>query len=207
MNEPYREHPSEEALERFLLNMSPEEELEILESHVLACGYCVDQLETLETQIAATRLALQKWKKQRILKRSWLKLRVAGNGWFTIPTLSFAATGAVAAAGQFYFRSRVTSPLRRIVHETVVVVRRTSLHMHLNAAGLNPGAIAIELADFKGSIVWKGTSVIRHDPIDVSLPALHMAAPTICASIPAPSWNGGGSPQRIRSRREMDHVV
>ena len=59
MNEPYREHPSEEALERFLLNMSPEEEVEGFETHILACGYCIEQLETLETQIAATRLALQ----------------------------------------------------------------------------------------------------------------------------------------------------
>ena len=59
MNEPFREHPSEEALERFLLNHSPEEELESVETHILVCGYCVEQLETLETQIAAARIALQ----------------------------------------------------------------------------------------------------------------------------------------------------
>ena len=69
MSDSYRDHPNEEALERFLLNTSPEEELEILESHILACGECVGLLKTLENEIAATRLALrQLLEVERILK-------------------------------------------------------------------------------------------------------------------------------------------
>ncbi len=44
--------------------------------------------------------------------------------------------------------------------------------MHLNAAGLNPGTIVVELADSKGSIVWQGTSVVRNDTVDVTLPRI-----------------------------------
>jgi hypothetical protein len=69
MNESYRDHKDDEALERFLLNMSSEEELEILESHIIACGYCIERLETLETDIGAIRLALRQTEAvNRILK-------------------------------------------------------------------------------------------------------------------------------------------
>lgn len=60
LQQTHLEHPDEEALERFLLNMSPDEEREILETHVLACESCLDQLDALEIDIAATRLALSK---------------------------------------------------------------------------------------------------------------------------------------------------
>jgi hypothetical protein len=172
MNEPYREHPSEEALERFLLNTSPEEELEILETHVLACGYCVEQLETLETQIAATRLALQTLEAQRTSKRS-AAASSRWKSWFTIPKLSFAATGAVAVAGAIFFsipRDVAITAYRGT--ETAIVSEGRPLHMHLNAAGLNPGAIAVELANAQGSLVWKGTSVVRNDSINVTLPRI-----------------------------------
>jgi hypothetical protein len=59
MNDLHREHPGQESLERFLLNMLSKGELGILETHILACGHCVEQLEHLETEIAATRLALK----------------------------------------------------------------------------------------------------------------------------------------------------
>ena len=172
MNESYREHPSEEALERFLLNMSPEEELESVETHVLACGRCVDQLETLETQIAATRLALQSLETKRNSKSS-VETSSSWKSWFTIPRLSFAATGAAAAAGAILFsipRDVAITAYRGT--ETAIVSEGRPLHMHLNAAGLNPGTIVVELADSKGSIVWQGTSVIRNDTVDVTLPRI-----------------------------------
>jgi len=172
MNESHCEHPNEEALERFLLNMSAEEEIESVETHVLACGYCIDQLETLETQIAATRLALQtleaKWN-----SKSSAKAASRWKSWFTIPRLSLAATGAVAAAGALFFSipRHVTIAAYR-GSETAIVSEGRPLHMHMNAAGLTAGPVALELADKKGSIVWKGTSVIRHDTIEVTLPRL-----------------------------------
>ena len=52
-------HPSEEALERFLMNTSGPEELEATETHILCCDECLDQCETLEVEIALTRVALK----------------------------------------------------------------------------------------------------------------------------------------------------
>jgi len=177
MNEPYREHPNEEALERFLLNMSSEGELETVETHVLACEYCVDQLETLETQIAATRLALQKLESKPASKRS-----VDRSGhwrtWFTLPKLSFATAGLAMAAGAILFSiPRDVNITAYRGSETAIVSEGRPLHMHLNAAGLDPGPVAVELANKKGSIVWKGTSSIARDTVDVHLPRITESGP------------------------------
>jgi len=177
MNQPYREHPDEEALERFLLNMSSEEEIETLETHVLACEYCVDQLETLETQIAATRLALQKLESRPASRRSvdrfgsWKNL-------FTIPKLSFATAGLAVAAGAILFSiPRDVSITAYRGSETAIVSEGRPLHMHLNAAGLDPGHVAVELTNKNGSIVWKGSSSIAHDTVDVNLPRITQSGP------------------------------
>jgi hypothetical protein len=177
MNERFREHPSEEALERFLLNMSPEEEIETVETHVLACGYCVRQLETLETQIAATRLALHELEKEGASKRPDSHFS-RWKSWFTIPKLSFAATGAVAvlAAVSFSIPRDVTLTAYRGA-ETAIVSEGRPLRMHLNAEGLQPGPIQVELADSNGSVVWAGPSVIRNDKVVVTLPRITRSGP------------------------------
>jgi hypothetical protein len=179
MNEPYREHPSEEALERFLLNTAREEELEIVETHIFACDYCVEQMETLETQIAATRLAFKELKEEKALKKQ-PERSGRWKGWFTIPKLSFATAAAVMAAGAVLFMiPRDVSITAFRGTETPIVSEWRPLHMHLNAASLVPGPVTVELADQQGSILWKGTSMIRHDAVDVTLPRITRSGPHV----------------------------
>ncbi len=68
MQEPYIDHPTEEALERFLLHHSEEQELEIVETHILACESCVSRLESLESDIAASKLALRQFQAKHAAK-------------------------------------------------------------------------------------------------------------------------------------------
>jgi hypothetical protein len=175
----YPEHPSEETLERFLLNNLSELELEELETHVLACGHCVGQLEGLEMQITATRMALQSLEAQRVAQTS-LRPISRWKSWFTIPKVSFAATGLVAAAAAVLFSipQNVTLAAYR-GSETAVVSEGRPVHVHLNAAGLDAGGIAIELADRQGSIEWKGISVIRpnSETLDLTLPRITKSGP------------------------------
>jgi len=177
MNESYREHPNEEALERFLLKTSSEEELEDLETHILMCGPCIERLEILQIQIAAARLALQSLEAKRYSK-SPIQTSSSWKTWFTIPRLSFAATSAVAAIGAILFSipRDVTITSDRGT-ETAIVSEGRPLHMHLNAAGLNPGTVAVELADSQGATVWKAISAVRHDNVDVSLPRITQSGP------------------------------
>ena len=53
------DHPSEEALERFLLHDIRGHELVRLEGHILACERCIACLEDIELDVAATKLALR----------------------------------------------------------------------------------------------------------------------------------------------------
>jgi len=173
MNEPFREHPDEEALERFLLNMSSDEEVEALELHVLGCEDCVEHLETLETDIAATRIALKQLEAvERILKspvKGWSRW---GNR-LAFPRWSFVASGTLAAAAVIFclVPRDVTITTYRGT-ETAVVSQRWPLRIHLNGEGLPPGPVSVELLDNVGTIVWRGISLVRDEKVTVTLPRI-----------------------------------
>jgi hypothetical protein len=177
MTEPYLEHPSEDDLERFILNMTSESELETLEGHVMSCEHCVEQLEALQIRVAATRLALQNLEAKAASEKSVEPAR-SWRGWFTIPRLSSAAAGALAFAGAILcsIPSNVSITAFRGT-ETTIVSEWRPLRMHLNADGLNPGAVAVELVDNNGSIIWKGPAAVRQDKVDVDLPRLTKSGP------------------------------
>ena len=157
MTDPYREHPNEEALERFLLKNSSAEELEVVETHLFACEACVEHLEALETQIAATKLALASLEAKRILKET-AKISGTWRSWFTTPRLSYATAfaGLVLGAIIFSLPRDVTITAYR-GSETVIVSQWRPLHLHLNAAGLPAGPTSVEIVDVNGSTIWRGT--------------------------------------------------
>ena len=174
MNEPYDEHPTEEALERFLLNMLSDEELGALELHILGCEDCVEQLETLETDIAATRLALRQSEAfERIMKKGPAKGWSVRGSWLAFPRWSLAASGALAAVGVILFLipQDVTIAAYRGT-ETTVVSQRWPVRIHLDGEGLPPGPVTVELIDNVGTIVWRGTSIVREEKVKVTLPRI-----------------------------------
>ena len=136
-----REHPHEDELERFLLNTSSEEELETLGPNILARGYCIELLETLENEIGATRLALrQLLAAEQILKRS--KGYSRRWGWLDFRRGSFAAGGALAAgAVVLSFTPRDVNVVAYRGTETTVVSEGRWLRVHLNTESLAPGIV------------------------------------------------------------------
>lgn len=175
--EQYLEHPNEEALERFLLRRSEEPEIEMVETHILACDACVERLEILETQIAATKIALQEFQMQAERKASAREKRPwRGNrSWkpgFGTAGLSFAGAVACLAlvVGLFSPAQVHLSAYRGI--ETPLVPEWRPLHMHLNATDLANGPVAVQLVNGEGAEIWKGASAIRNDQVDVNMPRL-----------------------------------
>lgn len=169
--EQYLEHPNEEALERFLLRRSEEPELEMVETHILACDSCVERLEILETQIAATKIALEQFQLEAQRKASAREKRP----WrFRFGTAGLSFAGAVAcvalALGMFSPAQVHLSAYRGV--ETSRVPEWRPLHMHLNATDLANGPVAVQLVDGQGSQVWKGLSVVRNDQVDVHVPRI-----------------------------------
>jgi hypothetical protein len=172
MNDRYSDHPDEEALERFLLQQCSEEELELVETHVLACESCVTQLESLELDIAATKMALERLEAGPPRKQM-AKAASAWKSWFTIPRLSLAGGAAALACGAILLSVPHDVALTAYRGtESAIVSEWRPLHLHLNAADLSEGPVQVELVDRLGSQLWKGPSAVRRDTIDVHLPRI-----------------------------------
>ena len=61
------DHPTEDELERYILDRSRDEELEGLETHILACESCVT-IQDLEFEINVTKLALQDFRREQLAR-------------------------------------------------------------------------------------------------------------------------------------------
>jgi len=177
MTNPYSDHPTEEALESFLLNRLPEAELEIVETHILACELCVEQLENLEILIAATKTAaiepaakqthlrfvnaVQNWKEQF----SFFRLSLAGAfSALTVGAVLFSVPGEVSL-------SAYRGP------ETPTVASWRPVRLNLNATDLAEGPVVVELVDNRGLSVWRGPSTVRNDEVKVTLPRITKEGP------------------------------
>ncbi len=171
MQNSYLEHPPEETLERFLLNQSQEEELEVVETHILACESCVSKLEALEIQIGAMKLALAELQgKQRA--KEIAKARNPWKNWFTVPKLSWASATAVLALALFVFVPRNVDLTSYRGSGNVIVPAGHPLRLHLNANDLPEGPVTVEIVDATGTQIWKGAAAIRHDRVDVAVPSI-----------------------------------
>src|SRR5205823_12460915 len=129
------EHPTEEALERFLLHQSEEPEIALVETHILACESCVDRLEALEMQIAATRIALAELQRDSHAKQATSEKR-SWRGWFGIGGLSFAGAAACAVLAIALFTPAQVQLSAYRGTETSSVPEWRPLHMHLQTADI-----------------------------------------------------------------------
>lgn len=176
----YLEHPDEEILERFLLHRSDEEELEVVETHILACESCVSRLETLEIQIAATKLALQQIRQNEAAADA-APGTAARRAWFSLPKLSLAAGMAAAAVVILvvpHARKDIALPVAEVNlvanrgSETTAVPKDRPLHLLMNANDLNQKQLTVQLVDANGKVSWNGVTAIEQDRAAVNLPKI-----------------------------------
>lgn len=177
MQEPYIDHPAEEALERFLLHHCQEPELEVLETHILACESCVSRLESLESDIAASKIALREFQAQQAAKpanaRSWRE-------WLTIPKFSFAGALAALVLGivlipRFAQRPAPVPEISLFANrgpESAVWPENQPVHVHLNARDLAEGRVIVQLVDSSGSQVWRSAATVEQDHVAITVPRI-----------------------------------
>ncbi len=187
----YYDHPTEEALERFLLHQCLASELDTVETHILACESCVARLETLEVQIAVTKTALQEMTQVRRVpepekERRWTT-------WFKFPVLSWAAAGTVAAALAIaaFIPAQVSLSAYRGT-EISVVPQWRPLAVHLNASGLGEGLVATQLVNAQGTEIWRGNSAVSGDRVELHLPRLTASGNYFLRLYEPPNRNHGG---------------
>ena len=171
------EHPTEETLERFLLHQMQEEELENMETHILACDSCVARLEELEIQIAATKIALAELHNQTVAE-NYAKQSSSRWNWFRSHGWSLAgATAALALAITITPRFANVAPFETEVSayrgsETIAIPAGRPLLLHLNAKDLPAEPVSVEVVNAEGNQVWKGSNAINHEKVDAKLPEL-----------------------------------
>jgi hypothetical protein len=176
MNEPYRDHPTEDALERFLFNQSGEEELEVVESHFLACDACITRLEALELDIRARKMALQGQLAEEAARQADLAAKKRSFfGWLTLPQISFAGAALAACAFAVTFLSvpREVNLVAERGNETQTVSEWVPLHLHLQAREIKPGPVTVEVVDLAGEKIWRGAAAVRNEEIEVQAPRLN----------------------------------
>jgi anti-sigma factor RsiW len=179
MQNTYLEHPAEEVLERFILHQSDETELDVVETHVLACESCVDRLEALELQIAATKTALQEFHMESV-ERALSNQGTSWRSWLTMPKLSMAGSAAALALGLFLVPQFVNShaPVAQVSLvayrglETPVVPKDHTLQVHLNANDLSESKVQVELVDDRGSDLWQGVATVQGDEVELTVPKI-----------------------------------
>jgi hypothetical protein len=173
MNAPNRDHPHEDALERFLLGQSEEEELEAVETHLMACEACVTRLETLEFDIAATKVALQIMRSEEAKKLEAVPTR-GWTAWFTAPRLSWVGVAMAACA----ILITVAAAPREVTlaayrgTESISVLEWRPLQMHLKAIDIPAGPVGIEVVNSRGATIWQGQAAAKNDNIDVRVPPI-----------------------------------
>ncbi len=205
MTNAYCEHPSEEALERFLLHRSGDQEVDILETHILACESCITRLESLETELATLKTALLASEEERIQKElnpatsSW-------KAWFTIPRLSWGAAacaalaiGLVAIPETVHKLHLTSSPTAAVAEgdlsacrsgdgsgtdlstcrgaETATLPEGRPLSLRVDTTDIPAGPIDVQVVNSSGSEVWHGQSTVTNERAQVKLPQLSQAGP------------------------------
>jgi hypothetical protein len=178
-------HPTEEALERFVLHQSQEAELEILETHILACESCVTRLEDLDVCLAATKLALNEILAQNGVKATANERPSWRRNWFTVRNFSLAGTVAALALGigivpQMIRRTVPVSEVTLSAYrgmEASVVPEGHRLHVRLETADLAEGPVSASIVNSTGAEIWSGTTVIRHEQVEITVPPVTEAGP------------------------------
>jgi hypothetical protein len=203
MTDSYLEHPNEEALERFLLHRSEDQELEVVETHILACESCVTRLESLELQINDLKAALGSWEEQRIQNELNPK-RSSWKNWFSMPNLSWAGAACAALILGLTFiphslRNTPSAPGSIQVAadlsacagsngsdtdlatcrgvEIATLPENRPLNLRLDATDIPEGPVDVQVVSSDGSEFWQGQTTVSNQRAQVKLPQISQPGP------------------------------
>jgi|SRR5579884_466188 len=197
MTNPYLSHPDEEALERFLLRRSDERELEIVETHILACDGCVARLEKLESQLADLKLAFEAAREQELEAALHPKTSF-WQKWLTVPRLSWAAGACAALAvalvvvpGTLHFgkdaqiaEESVSACAASDVNlascrgnEAAVFPANRPMVVNIDTTDIAAGPVDAQVVDASGRELWHGQTTVQNQRARVTLPKFSEAGP------------------------------
>jgi hypothetical protein len=165
------DHPLSNLLERFVSRRCTEDELEVIESHILACDLCLTKLEQLENEIAPLNQfvlgQLPRGKPATEKARFWER-------WLCIPNLSWASAVGVLAVAFCTIGFIPTDVQLRAERADVTFIVPEWRHTHLRFTdeGLPAGTLQAEVTDESGNVLWSKTVNNNNGLVDLDLPII-----------------------------------
>jgi hypothetical protein len=167
-------HLTESALEEYAFQRLPEDQIELTETHLLACESCVNRLEEMETYIGAMKRGLRALQADQTLNH----VVTVPSTLLRFPSLRWAAVAALLAVGvcvPVLVRNNAPTALVSLHayrgSEAVTVPRLRETTLLIDARDLPREAVRVQVVDAFGAVVWTGTTKIEGDSARVVLPA------------------------------------
>ena len=197
MTNPYLAHPNEEALERFLLRRSDDQELEVIETHILACEGCITRLETLEAQLADLKTALVAVREEQ-LQAQFAPRPSFWKKWLTFQHVSWAGAACAALAVAFVVVPGVRRPnngaliAERSVSacaasdanlascrgvEAATLPAGTPLRLKLDTTDIPAGPVDAQVVNGNGREIWEGQTAVANQRAELKLPRIGEPGP------------------------------
>ena len=168
------DHPTEDALERYLLQRVPEHDLEGIETHVLSCDSCLDKLEALDIYVNAVKLALRASMPQEADTPAYT--RASQRPWLAFPGLSWVAAAALIAVCVSVPNITRQNPEVTLTayrgSDGPVILPHRSTPLVLDALDLPDGTVLAQVVDVFGTQVWTGRTDVHNRQARLLLPGL-----------------------------------
>jgi hypothetical protein len=196
MTNPNLAHPNEEALERFLLRRSDDQELELVETHILACEDCITRLEALETQLVDLKTALVAARDEQLQQQFAQRPSFWGK-WLTFRHVSWAGAACAALAVAFVVTPGVRHPNSIPVTErslsacaasdanlascrgveTAALPAGTPLSLRLDTTDIPAGPVDAQIVNGNGREIWQGQTAVQNQRAELKLPRIGEPGP------------------------------
>lgn len=197
-------HPTEDALERFVMKKPADGEVEEVECHILGCQDCLNRVMELESFIQACRDAIPAFQQEQALLSAtigaakWLGwLGLTSPKWAWAPTLAAVALLVVLfptlhQPRQTRFDASLSAS--RGVEGGPVLPQRIPVLLHLDANDLPAGLKQVELVDGEGRPVWSGAARVHANQVTVETPRLETGTYFVRLY---PAQEGHANPNRL----------
>lgn len=168
-------HPSEDLLEKFAQRQCDDEEIELVETHILGCETCVTKLEELEDFIEAFQSGYEEFRRSsrsrpvRRLSFQWAvgiaAAAVLGVGLSLVPLPGHSDRRASLPAAPVQLSAERGN-------DTVAAPAARPLQVRLTPTDLPQGKLTVEVVNAVGSSVWSGSTQVAREEAIVNLPPM-----------------------------------
>jgi hypothetical protein len=169
-------HPTDDTLEEYIFRRMNEQEVDNIETHLLACEFCLGRLESLELHIATMKVVMRDLRTEETMDAIEDRAKWPG---LLVPRLSWVAAAAMVAicvSLPAVIRQRGATP-EISLHayrgaDVPIILQGRRTRLALDALDLPQGNVSVQVVNLDGLQVWSDRASIHNDVAHVTLPRL-----------------------------------